>query len=142
MWRDWMPNASIFGIDIHLPDEPGGSIKYFKGNQASPNDMAGTMEKIGTVDVIIDDGGHVASDVLKCLELLWPFLKPGGLYVIEDLHVGRDDRARQKGGQSAMKLGTSAVTVLEHFRSLTNPDPMLGSFEIFNDNICFIRKPS
>jgi hypothetical protein len=41
----------------------------------------------GLYDIIVDDGSHLAPHVLKAYSKLWHALKPGGIYVIEDLHV-------------------------------------------------------
>lgn len=51
----------------------------------------------GGFDVIIDDGSHANTHILSSFNLLFhEALLPGGLYFIEDLHVGRlhgpDDR--------------------------------------------------
>ena len=37
------------------------------------------------LNVIIDDGSHVASDQLITLSNFYPMLKPGGIYIIEDI---------------------------------------------------------
>jgi len=36
------------------------------------------------VDVIIDDGSHLPSHMWYTLQQLWPLVKPGGYYVLED----------------------------------------------------------
>ena len=46
-------------------------------------------ESGGDFDVIIDDGGHLNCEIYTTLEKLWPTLKPGGLYFIEDLSIGK-----------------------------------------------------
>lgn len=38
-------------------------------------------------DIIIDDGGHTMEQQQKSLLNLWKFLKPGGYFIIEDLHT-------------------------------------------------------
>ena len=44
----------------------------------------------GRFDVIIDDGGHTNEMIYNSFDILFrDGLKPGGLYFIEDLHVGR-----------------------------------------------------
>jgi len=44
----------------------------------------------GNFDVIVDDGGHFQHHILNSFTALWPQLKMGGLYFMEDLHVSRD----------------------------------------------------
>lgn len=43
----------------------------------------------GELDVIIDDGGHKNSQIGHSFDVLWPLVRNGGVYVIEDLQVGR-----------------------------------------------------
>lgn len=144
MWHEWMPMANIYGLDVQPSTPKGGydRLTYFAGDQSDVSVIQKIVDKAGPLDVVIDDGGHVASSVIRCFELLFKHLKPGGLYVIEDLHVGNDDRARQRTGQQTMKMGTSTVTTLEWLQSLPNPHLEFGSIEIYDDNICFIRKPN
>jgi hypothetical protein len=42
---------------------------------------------MGSPDIIIDDGSHVASHQKISFETLFPLLAPGGIYVIEDMHT-------------------------------------------------------
>jgi len=55
------------------------------GDQSKPSDLA-QCEQYGPFDVIIDDGSHASSHQQISLISLWPMVKPGGLYIIEDLH--------------------------------------------------------
>ena len=41
----------------------------------------------GIFDVIIDDGSHACDHIVASLEILFLQLKPGGIYVIEDLNL-------------------------------------------------------
>ena len=47
------------------------------------------QETGGHFDVIIDDGGHHNNHIYESFMNLWPIVKPGGLYFIEDMQVGR-----------------------------------------------------
>ena len=49
--------------------------------------MEKIMEKIGDVDIIIDDGSHVISHQQISLGFLFKYIKKGGQYWIEDLHT-------------------------------------------------------
>jgi hypothetical protein len=46
-------------------------------------------ESGGDFDVIIDDGGHANCQIWTSFLKLWPTLKSGGFYFIEDMQVGR-----------------------------------------------------
>ncbi len=59
-------------------------FKIFIGDQSIPDDLA--QCRVNQYDIIIDDGSHASSHQQITLRELWGVLKPGGLYVIEDLH--------------------------------------------------------
>ena len=44
-------------------------------------------ETHGGFDIIIDDGSHVPKHQIISFENLWPSVKPGGLYAIEDIET-------------------------------------------------------
>lgn len=64
---------------------------YVTGDQGDPE----TVEKWiqitgGEFDFVIDDGGHTNTQIWTSFEkLFFKVLKPGGVYFLEDLHVGR-----------------------------------------------------
>jgi hypothetical protein len=45
------------------------------------------LEETGPLDIIIDDGSHINRDVLTSFHYLFPGLRTGGFYVIEDLQT-------------------------------------------------------
>lgn len=65
-------------------------IHIITGDQGDrPTVEAWVRETGGQFDVVIDDGGHRNNQILNSFEVLWPTVKPGGLYFLEDLQVGR-----------------------------------------------------
>ena len=53
-----------------------------------------------SMDVIIDDGDHYPPTMIGTLLAWWQYLRPGGLYVIEDLATGTNANGQaysQKG---------------------------------------------
>lgn len=83
-WREVFPNATIVGMDIHHSDKAHGDrIEFHLGDQRSLEDCrraaAGRQ-----FDLIVEDATHNVTDNLVTLIYLWPFVKPGGLYVIEE----------------------------------------------------------
>jgi hypothetical protein len=89
MWNEYFEGAEIYGIDIkdcsHLEDE---GIHTFIADQANRDDLKNFMSAYGGgYDIIIDDGGHTMEQQQVSLGYLFQYLKPGGLYVIEDVHT-------------------------------------------------------
>lgn len=90
LWRDYFgPQATIFGIDIN-PDcagyaDPPNQVRI--GSQADPAFLQGVVREMGGVDIVLDDGSHIADHQSTSFRTLWPLLADGGLYVIEDLHT-------------------------------------------------------
>src|SRR5262245_28421116 len=86
MWYDYFPKATIYGIDIH----PGSFLendrtKIFQLDQGSYSQLTEFAADLGVeFDVIIDDGSHRADHQQVTFSALFPSLKPGGLYFIED----------------------------------------------------------
>lgn len=88
MWRDYFPNAQIFGLDCRAsPAAAAERITIFQGSQADGATLDRIAVQAGPFDIIIDDGSHRWSDQILALEQLYPHLAPGGVYAIEDLHT-------------------------------------------------------
>ncbi|MFF5493938.1 hypothetical protein [Streptomyces aquilus] len=85
MWKAFFPKAQIFGMDIqdksHVDED---RITTFIGDQSDPSSLNAVADKIGDLDVIIDDGSHRPPHVLTTFATLFPRLKDGGIYVVED----------------------------------------------------------
>ena len=90
-WKEYFPNATIYGIDIHIPQRVKGvdRIQYAICDQASSESLLHTLESWGNpcMDCILDDGGHHVRQQRVSIETLWKFVAPGGFYIIEDLHT-------------------------------------------------------
>ena len=90
MWRKFLgPDATIFGIDIN-PDcakFDGQSASVRIGSQTDPQFLRRVVKEMGGLDVVLDDGSHVASHQRISFETLFPLLSQDGLYLIEDMHT-------------------------------------------------------
>ena len=91
MWRDFFPNATIYGADIKpfaLIQED--RIESYYADQSKDKDLQRVIDIIGTdLDIVIDDGSHVEVDQLSTARYLLPLLKKGCIYVIEDTSTAR-----------------------------------------------------
>lgn len=90
LWRKYFgPEAVIFGVDISpecaLFDGRSGSVRI--GSQADPDFLRRVVAEMGGVDVVIDDGSHVAKHQKITFETLFPILDSNGVYICEDLHT-------------------------------------------------------
>lgn len=101
MWKEYYPHAFISGLDINDSEAIDGT-KIFKGDQKDPVVLKSIVEEIVDFDVIIDDGSHKWEDQIASFKILWPSVKPGGVYVIEDLHTSYFMEFGEPGGLNTM----------------------------------------
>ena len=89
MWRDYLgPDTHIYGIDIDPACKAleGDGVEIIIGDQADPAFWERFIETLPTIDVVIDDGGHGPHQQAVTLESLLPHIRPGGVYICEDIH--------------------------------------------------------
>jgi hypothetical protein len=85
MWRRYFPFGRIFGIDIHdKSPHDERRIRTFQGSQADAAFLRRVVDVTSALDVVIDDGSHVSEHVIASFTTLFPYLKDGGIYVVED----------------------------------------------------------
>ncbi len=87
MWRDFFPNAQIYGADI---DSRGmfkdDRIETFLCDQSKEDSLLSLIEKTGTdIDVFIDDGSHFSQHQMTTIKTLMPLFKKDVFYAIEDV---------------------------------------------------------
>ncbi|MFN3511943.1 MAG: class I SAM-dependent methyltransferase [Phenylobacterium sp.] len=90
LWRKYFgPEAVIFGIDIdpECAERADAPNQVRIGSQADKAFLREVVREMGGLEIVLDDGSHVATHQRLSFEALWPLLNPGGLYVIEDLHT-------------------------------------------------------
>lgn len=93
MFRDYLPNAFIFGCDIRedtLFQED--RIRTFQCDQSVADsifnllaNISATFFQLKTPDIIIDDGSHQTEHQIFTATAILPCMRPGSLYVIEDV---------------------------------------------------------
>ena len=88
MWRHYFPRAKIYGIDLYdkwFDDE--ARITALKADQSDPIALRQAVDGCPPFDLVVDDGSHVGSHVITTFDVLFPMVKPGGYYAIEDLET-------------------------------------------------------
>jgi hypothetical protein len=89
MWHKYFgPKAIVYGVDIapNCRVYENDGIKIFIGDQADRSFWRGFRQKVPTLDIVIDDGGHQPEQQIVSVEELLPYLRPGGIYLCEDVH--------------------------------------------------------
>jgi len=90
MWKNYFGDGcQIIGIDINpncIEAEEDG-IKVYIGDQTDIEFLESVLEKIGTPNIIIDDGGHTMKQQKISFEFLFPQMAYEGIYICEDLHT-------------------------------------------------------
>ena len=91
MWRDYYPDASIFGVDI---DDISLSEAFFiQCDLSKAGNLTNLCQQLGDeVEVLIDDAGHESYNQFLAFNHLWPCIKPGGVYVVEDTHTSYESK--------------------------------------------------
>lgn len=87
MWEEFMPNGRIVGVDINpaCAQYAGDRREVEIGSQVDP-EFIGNLGRRLNPHVVVDDGSHLADHVILTFRLLFPHLRPGGIYIVEDLH--------------------------------------------------------
>jgi hypothetical protein len=167
-WSNFFPAADlIVGCDINPAcaalkfDDP--RIIVVIGDATEPQIVQKLASKSSSYDVIIEDGSHLSSDIVRSFASYFPLLSPGGTYLAEDLHCCYW-RELEGGLQSPLSgieffkdlvdclhvayWGLSEVTpslLLANFRNkykVSIDDDVLrsiASIEFF-DSVCIIRR--
>ena len=101
MWSEFYQTGHIIGMDIDISkfmsgqkipyntsrEVKMGNITVYSGDQENPNDLLKSLNYHSEYDIIIDDGGHTMKQQQITLATLFPHVKSGGFFIMEDLHT-------------------------------------------------------
>jgi hypothetical protein len=112
MFADYFGGAVIYGIDIkdasHLNSD---RIRTFVADQADRKQLSAFTDADGSdFDLILDDGGHSMPQQQVSLAYLFKYVRPGGYYIIEDVHTSLLDDYGVEPGE-----GNATLTMINRF---------------------------
>jgi hypothetical protein len=149
LWRDYFgPEATLFGIDID-PEcasrvSPPNQVRI--GSQADAKFLRSVVDELGAPDIILDDAAHIGRLQRASFDVLFPLLKEGGLYVIEDLHTAYwrgvyEGGYRRKGsGIEFIKEMIDDMHAWYHNKSTMTPaKEQIGAIHVY-DSVVVIEK--
>jgi hypothetical protein len=139
----WMAEADKECVDSHVSSKKIDGFKVLIGDQSD----AATLESWvrlsgGEFDFIVDDGGHTNKQIMNSFNILFfKALKPGGIYIIEDLQVGRKEPYFAKGDKVVADLMSTWVNqLLIPGEQHENPIPPEVKWIFCQDEACAIGK--
>ena len=150
MFSSYFKKGKIIGLDIIKLNYKIKNTEIFVGDQADKTILYKIVKKYKSFDIIIDDGSHVNSDVKKSFNYLFPKLKLGGLYIIEDLQTSYISHWGGDGNNFNNKKTTMnfirSLADRMHYQDIDNPfyknhdfDGLIEFVHIFR-NIAVIKK--
>ena len=108
-WRDYFPNAHIFGLDIEKDTMFSEErISTHICNSTDPTSVNGFVTSVNfkKFDVIIDDGSHYGEDQILTMKNLVSHLRNDGIYIIED--IAKDNPLLQQPEKLTMAVPSMA----------------------------------
>jgi hypothetical protein len=90
MWREYFgKNARIIGIDLHpnAKELEKHGFEIYIGSQSDKNFWRNFYSKVGKIDILLDDGGHVNDQQIITLSESVDNINDNGMIVIEDMHT-------------------------------------------------------
>lgn len=142
MWEEYFKNAQIYGVDIDDKCQ-----KYNDGRcHVIIQDLGDErlLRQLSDISpsIIIDDASHYMSHQIKALYHLFPILKSGGVFIIEDLGTNFDlyrDMGLQDSCVSCYEF-CKAITDVVTSGEFLNVEKMSSSCVPLKDEIEFIAR--
>ncbi len=121
LWAQYFADAQhIVGCDI---DAKCANLKFEDTRIHVVVDdatLSATRDRVArvsaTFDVVIEDGSHIPREVISAFLRYWPMVKPGGIFIAEDLHC--DYFPGHEGGIARRKLANRFFAELVHIINL------------------------
>lgn len=128
MWERYFPKG-----DLHFVDKTFERITYFSkrssyylADQKIPEELRKVIKETGSgFDVIMDDAGHHSEGQITSFIELFPHLKSGGLYIIEDLHTSYWKRYGGHGNHKNPVAGSGSI--IEFLQNLIHDVNFVGA---------------
>ncbi|HET9451340.1 MAG TPA: class I SAM-dependent methyltransferase [Aggregicoccus sp.] len=166
IWAKYFPRATaIVGCDVDPKcaelrfDDPRIAVVVAPVNTAAA--ARAILARANPIDVFIDDGSHFSPDIVVAFCNYFPALRPGGLYLAEDLHAAyRPDFMGGLEAPNAMRFFCALVDGIHHeyWQEQADPGAMLQRFLpagakvdaralvdsiasiCFHDSLCIVEK--
>lgn len=122
MWREFMPNAFIFGLDNRKDAifQDHRITTYLFDTQK--DDIKTIFNKIGNdIDLVIDDSSHFSRNQINVFNMIMPRLPKHSIYIIEDVRHPQYLKKKLENGH--YKISISSLS--EKYNTEPNTDNLV-----------------
>ncbi|SKB42354.1 class I SAM-dependent methyltransferase [Daejeonella lutea] len=90
LWKNYFGDEiNLYAIDINplCKQFEDPKTKIFIGSQSDKQFLSDVIAQLPDLDIVLDDGGHTMEQQIVSFEMLYPKVKEGGLFIVEDTHT-------------------------------------------------------
>jgi SAM-dependent methyltransferase len=122
VWASYFRRGTIIGVDImdKGADFDGyPNIVFERGDHADSERLKEIClaHALNGLDIVVDDGSHIGQNSAASYAALFGYLKPGGLYIIEDWGTGYFDEWPDGGRLHKVRSETVDGQIARHLPS-------------------------
>lgn len=121
LWDNYFDSADIHILEfnqeyIDIQKEKSPHVNFTNLNMDDKKAIKKYVEtqELGTFDIVIDDGGHTMLQQMNALVYLLPLLKPGGIFVMEDVHTSFQELGKEFGVLDIIAYTDSVLHVIQN----------------------------
>ena len=141
LWDEYFTVADLYHIDIDrecykYTNKLSNRSKLHMVDQSNPAQLTKYVQEVGgEFDIIIDDGSHMVEHQITSFRTLFPHLKSGGVYVIEDLF---SSYWKEYGGSgSKAQPATNTNSAISFLKALLDDMNHIGARNAYaNIDVC------
>lgn len=85
MWQEYFIKSKIYGIDIKKNKFEFNIDNFILGDATDPEVIRKNFPR-NKFDYVVDDGSHDITDQIASFDIMFPKMKKGGKYFIEDVN--------------------------------------------------------
>lgn len=117
-WEEYFPKAQIYAADFDDKSHKATDrIHIGRADQRSFKSLMDWASHVPNLDFFIDDGGHAMDHQQITFAVLFPIMKSGGVYFIEDAHTSNLDLSHIYGQPMNLRgdKSNSTITVFRNY---------------------------
>lgn len=132
MWKSYFKNGTYRGLDINIDQTIKQTVSIldkvyvYNVDQTNSGQLTEFASQIPAIDFVVDDGIHTHEAQMASFKALFPYLRSGGIYFIEDCHAKDCSLTIDY-----FKLFGSKVMSYDEWKSGIE---LIGNVEFYNNN--------